>query len=318
MTIQEAGGLRGGSMYAVMLYPPGSIDDLRVEEVPIPEPGAGEALVRVVAAAITKDELTWPVDRLPAVPSYELSGVVAALGAGVDSVAPGDAVFALSRFDRDGAAAGFIALPAMLLAPKPERLDGASSAALPLAALSAWQGLFDHGELEVRQRVLILGGAGGVGHLATQLARWRGAYVIATAPSRSIQDLPRFGADEALDGADAEALGSLGKVDLVFDTVGGDALARSMGVVREDGRVVSVAEEPPPVPDGMSMETVYFVVEPNRAQLIEVARLADAGALRPEIDAVFPLSDAVAAFRRSLERGKRGKVVLQIGDDGDA
>ena len=146
------------------------------------DPGAGprEALVRVHAAAITRDELEWPLDRLPAIPSYELSGVVAALGPVVGDVAVGDAVYALTAFDRDGVAAEYAAVPAALLAPKPRRLDHVESAAVPLAALSAWQGLFEHGGLEAGERVLIHGATGGVGHFATQLARRRGAYVTAT------------------------------------------------------------------------------------------------------------------------------------------
>ena len=140
----------------------------------MPEPQAGEALVEVYAAAITKDELDWPAERLPAIPSYELSGVVTAVASGVDTIEPGDAVYALTSFDHDGVAADYAAVPADVLAPKPRTLDHVESAAVPLAALSAWQALFDHGRLEKGQRVLITGAAGGVGHFATQLSQRRG------------------------------------------------------------------------------------------------------------------------------------------------
>src|SRR5262249_49879723 len=158
----------------------------------------------------TRGELEWPTDRLPATPSYELSGVVEELGADVDEVAAGDAVFALTPFDRDGAAAELAVVPAAVLAPKPRTIGHVESAALPLAALSAWQGLFDHGRLEAGERVLVVGSTGGVGHLATQLARERGAHVI----------------DQA---------GSATDVDLVFDTVGGDVLMGAVGSLRHGG-----------------------------------------------------------------------------------
>ena len=270
-------------MLALRLREPTGIEGLELEELDAPVPGPGEALVRVHAAALTRDELEWPVDRLPATPSYELSGVVEAVGPGVEVPADGDEVFALTPFDRDGAAAEYAVVPAAALAPKPQTLDHLEAAALPLAGLSAWQGLFDHGGLEAGQRVVIHGAGGGVGHLAVQLARHRGADVVAT--DRSVTDVEAVVAD----------------ADLVFDTVGGAVLARSVGP-----RVVSVAEEAP--------GATYFVVEPNRAQLVELASLADAGALRPQVDSVFPLADARAAFARLSASGKHGKVVLRVHD----
>jgi NADPH:quinone reductase-like Zn-dependent oxidoreductase len=238
-------------MRAVRLHPRGLV----VEELEMPRPGEGEVLVRVHAAAITRDELTWPGDRLPAIPSYELSGVVAGSG---------EEVFALTPFDRDGVAAEYAVVPASVLAPKPRDLTHVESAALPLAGLSAWQGLFDHGRLRDDERVRILGATGGVGHLAIQLAQ-----------------------------------GHVGEpADLIFDTVGGDRLREA---VESDARVVTVAEE--------AEGAVYFVVEPNRQQLVELAERE----LKPAIDSVFPLEDAAAAFARVAERGKRGKVVLDVG-----
>jgi NADPH:quinone reductase-like Zn-dependent oxidoreductase len=227
----------------------------------------------VHAAAITRDELTWPVDRLPAIPSYELSGVVTELGPDVRGVSVGDEVFAMTPFDRDGVAAEYAVVPAGVLAARPRGLTHVESAALPLPGLSAWQGLFEHGRLRENERVRVIGRTGGVGHFAAQLAG-----------SRLVAD------DEA--------------ADLVFDTAGGAALAEAAGSAP---RVVSVAEET----DGVT----YFVVEPNREQLVELARRADAGEVRVEVDSVFPLDDAAAAFARVAERGKRGKVVLEVAED---
>jgi NADPH:quinone reductase-like Zn-dependent oxidoreductase len=237
---------------------------LEVEEIETPSPNPGEVLVRVHAAAITRDELEWPVDRLPAIPSYELSGVV------VDS---GEEVYALTPFDRDGVAAEFAAVPAAVLAPKPSRLSHVEAAALPMPGLTAWQALFVHGRLSRGERVLITGASGGVGHIAVQLARHAGASVVETGPA-----------------------------DLVFDTRGGEVPAGE--------RVVTIAEETP--------GAIYFVVEPDRDQLLQLTALVDADDLRPEVDSVFPLAEAAAAFERVAGRGKRGKVVLDVAADSPA
>jgi len=300
------GTTMASTMRAVRLHSPGGPEGLKLEEIETPRLRPGDALVRVHAAAITRDELEWPTDRLPAVPSYELSGVVAAVAPGANTVEIGEHVYGLTGFDRDGAAADYAAVAANLLAPKPRSLDHVESAAVPLAALSAWQGLFDHGGLQEGQRVLIHGAAGGVGHFATQLARWRGAYVIGTASPAGVEGARRSGVHEVVDYTQRFEE-SLDPVDLVFDTVGGELLERSPAIVQKGGRLVSVAEE--------MVNARYFVVEPSREQLLELSRLADSGDLHPEIDSVFPLSEARAAFERSLARGKRGKVVLRISDD---
>lgn len=270
-------------MKAIRQHPPGGPASLVYEEVETPEPGPGEALIRVNAAAITRDELDWASDRLPAIPSYELSGVVASVGPEAD-VAVGDEVYALADFGRDGAAAEYAVVRAEFLAPRPRRIDHVESAAMPLAGLTAWQGLFIHGELEEGQRVLIHGATGGVGHFAVQLARSRGADVAA--------------GFEEVDG----------HVDLVFDTAGGERLERSPAVLRPGGRLVSVAEEPP---TAVGISSVYFVVEPSREQLVELAGLADRGQLRPTVAEVFELADARQAFER-LEQRPRGKIVLRV------
>lgn len=300
------------TMWAIRLHAPGGPAALVLERIETPVPRAGEALVRVHAAAITPDELGWPMDRLPATPSYELSGEVAAVGSDVITLTVGEPVWALSGFDRDGAAAEYVVVPEALLASKPRMLDHEQSAAVPLSALSAWQGLFDHGRLKEGERVLIHGAAGGVGHFATQLARGRGAYVIGTTSPASAERARDFGAHEVLDAAEVRFEDPLEPVDLVFDTVGGEILERSLAAIRPGGRLVSVAEEPPEIAPGRKIEVTYFVVEPNREQLVQLAGMIDAGELRPAIDSVFPLSDARAAFERSLASGKRGKVVLRV------
>jgi NADPH:quinone reductase-like Zn-dependent oxidoreductase len=246
-------------MKAVRLHP----DGLRLEEIPRPDPGAEDVLVRVHAAAITRDELTWPTDRLPATPSYELCGVVEATG---------EEVIALTPFDRDGVAAEWAVVPRSLLAPRPPGLSPEEAAALPMTGLSAWQALVVHGRLEAGERVLVTGPHGGVGHVAVELAR-------------------RLGAVPVTEGEPC---------DLLFDTVGGDALARS---AERAGRIVTIAAEAPGAD--------YFVVESDGAQLAALPEL------RPQVDSVFALADFAAAFERLDQHGKRGKVVLRVGE-GDA
>jgi NADPH:quinone reductase-like Zn-dependent oxidoreductase len=294
-------------MEAIRLHMPG-IDGLRHETIDTPSLQAGEALVEVHAAAITRDELEWPLDRLPAVPSYELSGVVAAVADDVDAVSAGDEVYALTPFDRDGVAAEYAAVPAATLAPKPSTLGHVESAAVPLPALSAWQGLFVHGGLAPGERVLVHGAVGGVGQFATQLARWRGAYVVATASQKAFEGARALGAHEVIDGR-RELDDGVSPVDLVFDTVGGELLERAPALLTNGGRLVSVAEEPPG-------EGTYFVVEPSREQLVELARLVDSGELHVAIDSTFALSEAAAAFERSLASGKHGKVVIRVAGGG--
>ena len=221
--------------------------------------------------------------------------------------------WALTGFDRDGAAAEYAVVPASFLAPKPRSLGHLECAAIPLAGLTAWQGLFDHGRLQKGERELIHGAAGGVGQFATQLAGWGGAYVIGTASGgAAVEDALALGADEVIDRAASPFEEEVSPVDLVFDTVGGETLARSTAVLRERGRLVSVAEEPPAAQS--EVEATYFVVEPSREQLIQLARLVDGGTVRAVIDSTFPLSDAATAFERVMGPRKRGKVVLKIHD----
>jgi NADPH:quinone reductase-like Zn-dependent oxidoreductase len=302
-------------MRAIRLHAPGDPARLVVDQLQTPRPGAGEALVRVHAAAITRDELDWPADRLPAIPSYEFSGVVVGVGPEVGGVTVGAPVFALSGFDRDGAAADYTVVAAALLAPKPRTIGHVESAAVPLAGLSAWQGLFDHGQLSAGQRVLVHGAAGGVGGFAVQLARWCGAQVVATASSGNVQTAQRLGADQVVDHTRTRFEDAVDWVDLVFDTVGGDRLVRSPAVLRPGGRLVSVAAEPRQEPAAArGITATYFVVEPNREQLVELAKLVDSGGLRPLVGEVFPLAEARTAFERSLGDHRPGKIVLRVAD----
>jgi len=299
-------------MNAIRLHTANGPAGLVFEQVGTPQPGEREVLVRVHAAGITRDELDWPVDRLPAIPSYEFSGVVAGVGSSVKNLAIGDEVYALSSFKRDGAAADYIVVQEEIPAARPKTLDHIQSASIPLAALTAWQGLFDHGQLTKDQRVLIHGAAGGVGHFAVQLARQCGAYVIGTVSTANISAARRLGMDKIVDNNTTLFEDVVGEVDLVFDTVGGDRLERSPAIIRRGGRLISVASEPPQEStNARGIQTLYFVVSPNREQLGRIAKLVDGGILVPVVDEVFPLFQARDAFERSLLRHGTGKIVLR-------
>ena len=287
-------------MRVVRLHAAGGPEQLAVEEADEPRPGPTEALVRVHAAAITRGELEWPVDRLPAIPSYELSGVIEEVGPDAAGAAEGDEVFALTPFDRDGVAADYAAVRAELLVPRPRNLGHAESAAIPLPALSAFQGLFDHGRLAADERVLIHGAAGSVGAFAVQLARQAGAHVIGTASGASLDVVHEIGAHEV-----ARLRGRRGTRRRRLRHRRRRAAA-SLPRRAAPGRTAGLGGGG--APDGGT----YFVVEPNRDQLRELARLAESGDLLPPPVEVFPLTAAPEAFARSLESGRRGKVVLAV------
>lgn len=281
------------------------------ETIPVPEPGPGEVLVEVRATAVTADELTWP-ESWPAIPCHDLSGVVAATGPGVAEWTAGDGVYGLVGFDRPGAAAEYVTVPAGDLAAKPASIDHTAAAAVPLGALTAWQALYTHGQLQPGQHVLVHGGAGGVGGYVVQLAAQHGARVTATASARTAAFVTELGADQVLDYA-GRFEDQVHDVDLVVDPVGGKTTDRSWPVLRGGGILVAIAEEPDPSHGGRSdVRGVYFVVEPDGGQLRELARLIDDRQLRPLVSRVLALDDLAEAFR--AQRGERppGKVVVSV------
>jgi NADPH:quinone reductase-like Zn-dependent oxidoreductase len=311
-------------MKAIRIHGRGGPDHLVYEEVPQPQPGPGHVLVRVAASGIIVNELTWDVTYQTAtgaprpvpIPGRDLSGVVAAVGAdvtGVSDVAVGEAVYAMLGYGRDGAEAQYVlALPSEL-APKPRTLDDVQAAAVPLAALTAWQALFLHAKLAPGQRVLIHGASGGVGTYAVQLAHWAGAQVLATAAARNTAFLRDLGADQIIDYATTRFEDVAHDVDVVLDLVGGDTLRRSWQVVRAGGVLVSVVTPPPSYPAPRpEVRFVYFIVEPSGEQLRQIGGLLDAGQVRPIVDQVFPLAEAREAYDEGLHGHPRGKIVLTL------
>jgi NADPH:quinone reductase-like Zn-dependent oxidoreductase len=300
-------------MNAVRIYKPGGPESVVYERAPKPIPAPDDALVRVHAAAISPGEFSWFQDwSKPLIPSHEMSGVVAAIGATVREVNVGDAVYGLVDFSRDGAAAEFAALRAADLAPKPRSLDHVGACTMTLSALTAWQALRVHARLQAGQRVLIHGGAGGVGSYAVQLAKWMGAQTIATASAVNAAFVKELGADQVIDYTTARFEDAVREVDLVLDTVGGDALNRSWKVLQRGGTLLSVAEEPSAATAaGLGIRAVYFIVEPDRGHLIELAELADRGILKPIVSAVYPLARAREAYEMGVCGHMRGKIVLR-------
>ncbi|MFY9748702.1 MAG: NADP-dependent oxidoreductase [Acidobacteriaceae bacterium] len=308
-------------MKAIRLHARGGPEQLVYEDAPQPFFAPGDALVRVYATAITPTELTWDQTyqypdgspRLPTIPGHEVSGLVESLPPGATGLAVGDAVYALVDFPHDGAAAEYVAVPAANLALKPRTADHIHSAALTLSGLTAWQALFTHGDLQPGQRVLIHGGAGGVGVFAVQLAHRTGAHVITTSSAGNIDFLRSLGADEIIDYNKTRFEDVVHNVDLVLDTVGGDTVARSWQVLRPNGILVSIAKFiPPDEPAKHGARGLFFIVEPSRDQLDQMAKLVDARALKIEVANVFPLPQARAAFEQALKGHNRGKIVLEV------
>ena len=303
-------------MKAIRTHEPAGISGLVFEEVPDATPMIGDVLVKVAACGITHNELDWPIwtcraghRRTSVIPGHEVSGVVAALGFGTAGFAVGDEVFGLTDQLRDGTAAGYVAVEARNLAPKPRTVDHVHAAAVPRAGLTAWQALFDHGKLAKGQTVVIHGAGGAVGSTAVQLARWAGAEVIGTGRSHSRSLVLDLGADRFV-ALDSERLeDAAGQVDLVFDAAGGEVLAQSAWVVKPGGTLVSVSAFPPFGRE--DAREIFFIQESNRAQLIELARLVDEGHLRPQVGGVYPLAEAAEAYSAKAAGGIPGRIVLQ-------
>jgi len=312
-------------MMALRAHARGGPEQLVYEQAPTPRPGPGEALVEVHAAAITFAELTWDQtwtsrdgrDRTPTIPSHEVSGTVVGLGPDAGGVAVREEVYGLIDFDRDGAAAQYVTLPAAHLAARPRTVSHVDSATLPLAALTAWQALVDHASLKPGERVLVQGGAGGVGSYAVQLAASLGGAVTATGRAAQRDFVLGLGAGTFLASGpadvDAAATTPEGGFDVVIDTVGGPVLEASYGMTRRGGRLVTLSA--PPDADkaaALGLRAVFFVVTPDADELAQLAELVDDGKLRPVLSQTFPLRDGREAFESATVPHPPGKTVLIV------
>lgn len=306
------------TMKALRAHHRGGPEQLILDTIPIPTLTAGEVLVEVHAAAITFAELSWDEtwEHIPAIPAHEFSGVVAAMASDVDSFDVGEDVFGLIRFERQGAAAGYVAVPAADLARKPGSLTHAETAALPLAALTAWQALFDVAAVKANDRVLVHGGAGGVGIFAVQLAKSASATVTTTVRADGIALAESLGADEIIDTDNADFDAGGRRFDVVIDTIGGDVLQRSFGVAVEGGRLVTLQGPPDTkMAERAAIAATFFIVSPDISELNRIADLADRGELRVVLAATFPLEKGKAAFESGQGTHRSpGKTVLIISE----
>jgi NADPH:quinone reductase-like Zn-dependent oxidoreductase len=294
-----------------------AVEGLRLTELPYPHAAENDVIVRVHAAGFTRGELDWPTtwsdragrQRTPSIPGHELSGVVVELGFGTTGLTLGQRVFGLTDWARNGSLAQYAAVEARNLAPLPADIDHTVAAALAISGLTAWQGLFDHARLMAGQTALVTGAAGSVGSMAVQLARGAGAKVIGAGRSADRAATTGLGAHAFLD-LENEQLESIGQVDVVFDVIGGDILDRSAALVRPGGTLITVAEPPRMHPP--DTRAIFFVVEPDRAELAALARRVRDGRLTPIVGAVRPLQEAPRAFG---DLRARGKTIIQVVED---
>jgi NADPH:quinone reductase-like Zn-dependent oxidoreductase len=309
-------------MRAVRFHAYGGPEVLRLEDAPMPLVAADDVLIRVHAAGVNPadtqfrrgDYQAFVPLALPFILGWDVAGTVAAVGEQVAHYRPGDAVFAFSDMSRHGACAEFVAVRANEVAPAPANLPLEHAAGVPLAALTAWNALFDVARLAAGQSVLVHAGAGGVGLFAIQLARRAGAHVITTASAANHPLLRALGAHEVIDYRHGDFSAGLKDIDVVLDTVGGDTRVRSWSVMREGGMLVGIAMPPPDDAAALShkVRTATVRVMPNGERLAEIGRLLDAGALKVVIDREYPLAEASAAHQRSEARHACGKIILRV------
>lgn len=309
------------TMKAVRIHRYGGPEVLVYEDVPKPEPGFGEVLVRVEAASV--NPVDWKVREgylkemldhsLPLILGWDVSGVVAATGPGVTRFHVGAEVFSRPDLQRDGTYAEYVVIRETEVAFKPASIDHLHAAAIPLAGITAWQSLIETAKVAPGQRVLIHGAAGGVGSFAVQLAKWRGAYIVATASPHNHDYLHGLGADEVIDYRARRFEETAGKVDVVFDTIGGETQERSWQLLKKGGILVSIVSPPSEaMAEAHEVRQAFVFIKPDAAVLAELAHLVDAGTFRPHLEAVMPLADAGRAQEMSQKGHVRGKIVLKV------
>jgi NADPH:quinone reductase-like Zn-dependent oxidoreductase len=306
-------------MKAVRIHSFGSTDVMRVEEIEAPRPKGGEVLIRVCASSVNpvdfkmrSGEFKIPGARMPMTLGRDVSGIVEAVGDGVSGINVGDEVFALLDADHGGYAE-FVLARADTVAPKPSSIDHAHAAAVPLAAITAWQGLFDHGHLKRGERVLIHGAAGGVGHFAVQFAKNEGAYVFATARGEDARLLRSLGADEVIDYQNERFEDRVHDVDLVLDLVAGETQKRSWKSLKKGGRLVSTLMAPSKTEAAKAgAKGDHFMASPNREDLKDIARMIDDGEIQVIVQETMPLNEVRHAHNVLEHEHVQGKLVLEV------
>ncbi|PIG91818.1 NADPH:quinone reductase [Gloeocapsopsis sp. IPPAS B-1203] len=308
-------------MKAIQIHSYGGSEVLRYEDAPQPNITDDEILVQVHAASV--NPVDWKIregymqqslkHKMPLILGWDVSGVVVKVGSNVSEIQVGDDIYAYTSLSRDGAYAEYIAVRANEVAHKPKSLDYIAAASVPVVALTAYQALFDAAKLSAGQTVLIHAAAGGVGSFAVQLAKNKGAHVIGTASARNHNFLQELGVDEAIDYNQVRFEDVVYDVDVVFDTIGDEVQERSWKVLKTGGILVSIVSPPSQsTATQHKVRAAFVAVQPNKAQLAEIAALVDAGILKPIVDTVLPLSEARQAHELSQSGHMRGKIVLQV------
>jgi NADPH:quinone reductase-like Zn-dependent oxidoreductase len=308
-------------MKAIRIHRYGGPEVLQYEDAPCPKPQAYEVLIRVHAAGVNPIDWKvregymkdfWP-HKFPLILGWDLSGVVEKLGRGVSRFKIGDEVYGLPDPTRNGAYADYIVARESEFSLKPNSLHHPRAAAVPLAALTAWQSLFDTAQLQPGQRVLIHAGSGGVGHFAVQLARWKGAHVFATASTKNQDLLRKLGVDEPIDYTKQRFEDIARKIDIVLDTIGGDTQERSWSVLKKGGVLISLVQPPSEEKaKELGVRAALLSAQPNGEQLAEIAKIIDSGKLAPVIDRILPLSETRRAHELSQSGHIHGKIVLRV------
>src|SRR5436853_4675567 len=309
------------TMKAIRIHSDGGPEVLQYEDALRPKPQAGEVLVRVLAAGVNPIDRRvreghmkdfWP-HKFPLILGWDLSGVVEELGRGASRFKIGDEVYSVPDPTRNGAYADYIVICESELALKPKSLHHIRAAAVPLAALTAWQSLFDTAQLQPDQRVLIHAGSGGVGHFAVQLAKWKGAYVFATASTKNQDLLRKLGVDEPIDYTQQRFEDVARKIDIVLDTLGGETQERSWSVLKKGGNLVSLVQPPSEEKaKELGVRAALLGARPSGAQLAEIAKIIDSGKLAPIFDRILPLSEARRAHELSQSGHTQGKIALRV------
>ncbi|CAJ37679.1 predicted NADPH:quinone reductase (alcohol dehydrogenase superfamily) [Methanocella arvoryzae MRE50] len=308
-------------MKAIRYHSFGGPEVLRYEDVPKPEARSGEVLIRVKATGV--NPIDWKIragymkeffqKMLPLIPGGDVAGVVEAAGPGVTDFKEGDEVYGWLGTGKNGTYAEYVAADAQAISLKPKSLDFVQAAGIPLAALVAWQTLFDTADLKFGQTVLVHGASGGIGHLAVQLAKWKGAKVIGTASTRNQDFLREIGTDMVIDYQKARFEDMVRNIDVVLDTQAGDTQRRSYRVLKKGGILVStLGIENPDEAAKYGVRAVGFINHPDGGELKQIADLIDEGKLKPTISTVMPLKDAARAHELSQTGHSRGKIVLKV------
>ncbi len=311
------------TMKAIRIHSYGGPEVLTYEDAPRPEPGPGEMLIRVHAAGINPLDYKvragyakeWLKHQLPLIPGWDVSGTIEIPGDGAGDFELGGEVYGMLDFRRDGTYAEYVTAPASIVSGKPASLDHVQAAAVPLAGLAAWQCLFDLADLQSGQSILVHGAAGGVGHMAVQFAKWKGARVVATAAAQDIGFVRELGADEVIDYEAQPFQQAVANMDVVFDPIGEEAQRMSWGVLRKGGVLVStMGITSPEAAAEFDVRAEGLSVRPDSTELSAIRELIDEGSVKPAVATVFSLAEAAQAHTL-LESGRvRGKVVLRVVD----